>query len=160
MATLRTPAMLDDLKDKYPPDQLHITSLDVAKSADIPRVFQEAKRVFGRVDVVFSNAGISLVGEIEGTPADAARNLFDINFWGAVSVNVEAVRFFRDENPVGTGGRLIVNSSYTGISPITCAGYYSAAKFGEHFRKHCRRVIYGGAPSSTRRYYSDPVFRN
>ena len=135
MATLRTPAMLDDLKDKYSPDQLHITSLDVAKSEDIPRVFQEAKGVFGRVDVVFSNAGISLVGEIEGTPADAARNLFDINLWGAVNVNVEAVRFFRDENPVGTGGRLIVNSSYTGISPITCAGYYSAAKFGELFQE-------------------------
>ena len=122
--------MLDDLRGEYSSDRLLITSLDVTKSEDIPRVFQEAKHAFGRVDVVFNNAGISVNGEVEGTPAQAARHLFDINFWGAANVNTEAVRFFRDENPTGSGGRIVVNSSYAGLSPITCAGYYSAAKFG------------------------------
>ena len=126
--------MLDDLRAKYPPERLLITPLDVTKSGDIPRAFQEAKRAFDRVDVVFNNAGISVNGEVEGTPEDAARRLFDVNFWGAANVNAEAVRFFREDNPAGSGGRLLVNSSYAGLHPIPCAGFYSAAKFGEHLR--------------------------
>lgn len=132
VATLRTPSVLDNLTAKYSSNQLLVLQLDVGRVESISHVFTAAKETFGRVDVVFNNAGISVNGEVEGTPEDAARHLFDVNFWGAANVNKEAVRFIRDENPFGVGGRLLVNSSYGGICPIPCAGYYTAAKFGKY----------------------------
>ena len=132
VATLRRPRVLDNLVCKYGSDQLRVVKLDVTKPEEVDNAFIVAKKAFGRVDIVFNNAGIALVGEIEATPEATARELFDINFWGAVNVSKTAVKFFRDENPRGVGGRLITNSSGTGIRPAACLPYYSSAKFGEH----------------------------
>ena len=55
---------------------------DVTQEAAVARAFDAAKAAFGRVDVVFNNAGVALVGEIEGTPVDLARRVFDVNFLG------------------------------------------------------------------------------
>ena len=89
-----------------------------------------AKEAFGRVDVVLNNAGVSLGAEIEGTPEELARKMFETNFWGAANVSREAVRFFRDENPKGEGGRLLTIGSYAGMAPFGGLGYYSATKAG------------------------------
>lgn len=131
VATSRTTAALESLKTQYPPDQLLVLALDVTQPSEITKAFAQAKTVFGRVDVVFNNAGFGLVAEVEGTPDASAHKLFDTNFWGSANVSREAVRFFREENRPGEGGRLVVNSSLGGISPITSNGYYTASKFGE-----------------------------
>ena len=131
VATLRTPSALDDLRAHFPPSQLQIVPLDITDRAAIINAFAAAKAAFGRVDVVFNNAGVALVGEIEGTPVDMARRVFDVNFWGAVHVSRAAVRFFREENPAGAGGRLITTSSAAGIRPVVGVPYYTASKFGE-----------------------------
>ena len=132
VATLRKPPVLDDLKSKYSPDQLRIVSLDVTKPEEIDKAFAIAKQAFGRVDIVFNNAGVGSVGEIEATPEGVGRQVFDVNFWGAANVSKIAVRFFREQNPPGVGGTLITNSSINGIRPPACVAYYSSAKFGEY----------------------------
>ena len=129
LATLRNPSELADLQATYPADQLHVCRLDVTAPDEIPRAFQEAKAAFGRVDVVFNNAGTALKSEAEGTPPAAARALFEVNFWGAVNVSTEAVRFFREENEP-CGGLLLNNSSYLGVVPLSSGAFYSAAKHG------------------------------
>ena len=134
VATARKPETLSDLRDRYFEDQLLLVGLDVVKEEDISAAFILAKKAFGRVDVVFNNAGVSLGAEVEGTPNDAARTMFEINFWGAANVSREAVRFFRDENPSGAGGRLITVGSYAGMAPFGGLGYYSATKAGK--RRH------------------------
>ena len=131
VATLRRPSVLDDLAAKHTPDQLRVLKLDVTQPAEIVAAFAEAKKAFGRVDIVFNNAGVGSVGEVESTPEDAARHVFDVTFWGAVNVSKEAVRFFREENPSGIGGRLLNMSSFTGIRAVPCLPYYSAAKYGQ-----------------------------
>ncbi|KAI0789685.1 hypothetical protein C8Q75DRAFT_147703 [Abortiporus biennis] len=128
VATLRQPSALDSLKAQYPESQLLILKLDVTIPYDITAAFASAKERFGRVDVVFNNAGLGVVGETEATPENVARDLFDVNFWGADRINREAVRFFREENEPRKGGRIIVNSSYVGIGTIPGIAYYSAAK--------------------------------
>lgn len=133
VATLRTTSALDDLASQYNEDQLLIVQLDVVHPSAIQSAFAKAKEAFGRVDIVFNNAGVGLVGEVESTPEQLARNMFDVNFWGAVNVNKEAVKFFREENPPGIGGRLLVNSSYTGHHHLPTIGYYCAAKAGALF---------------------------
>ena len=129
IATLRKPSALDDFKAKYPSDKLHIVKLDVTNEDDITAAFKYAEENVGRIDIVFNNAGHGLFAEIEGTPNEVAKKMFDVNFWGAMNVSKEAVRFFREVNKP-QGGRLWNVSSVAGILPIVALGYYSASKHG------------------------------
>jgi NAD(P)-dependent dehydrogenase (short-subunit alcohol dehydrogenase family) len=89
--------------------------------------FRKAKEAFGWIDVVFNNAAVGLMGEVEGSPEDVSRYLFDVNFWGALAITKEAIRFFREENPPGLGGRLLVSSSQVSILGVAGVGVYSAS---------------------------------
>ncbi|KAI0668251.1 NAD-P-binding protein, partial [Trametes maxima] len=126
-ATLRKPEVLADLVEKYPADRLRVVKLDVTQPKEIRAAFAEAKAAFGRIDVVFNNAGYFAIGEAEAFPDDVARPLFEVNFWGAVHVSQEAVRFFREENKP-QGGLLLQNSSTSGICGVPVAGFYAATK--------------------------------
>ncbi|KAG9310960.1 NAD(P)-binding protein [Chiua virens] len=126
VATLRKPETLSDLIARYPPTQLLVVPVDVTNKAEITAAFARAEQVFGRIDVVFNNAGVTLTGEVESMEEVDARGIFDVNFWGAVHVTKEAVRFFREVNkPVG--GRLLQVSSRLGLVGSVALGYYSAS---------------------------------
>lgn len=131
VATLRKPADLADLQQTFPASRLVVVQLDVNDPQAILTAFAKAKEVFGRIDVVFNNAGWTSMSEVEGMPDDVGRKLFETNFWGALNVSKESVRFFREENPSGAGGRLITVSSFVGLRPVPIGGYYSATKHGE-----------------------------
>ena len=133
VATARKPEVLDDLKAKYPSTQFITVKLDVDKVQDIKNGFATAKDTFGRIDVVFSNAGWSTFAEVEAHPEEEARKMFDTNFWGSTNVSREAVRFFREENEP-SGGLLLLNSSLTGIRATAGVAYYSASKHGTVLR--------------------------
>jgi len=139
IATLRKPSALDDLKAKYPSNKLHILKLDVVNKDDITAAFEYAEKKLGRVDVVFNNAGHGMIAEIEGTPDDVARGMFDVNFWGAMNVSKEAIRFFREVNKP-QGGRLWTISSTAGIVPFASLGYYSASKHGMPLKPLMRNI--------------------
>ncbi|KAF9236699.1 hypothetical protein BU15DRAFT_76659 [Melanogaster broomeanus] len=128
VATLRKPEMLDELAANYPKDRLLVLAVDVSKQADIDHAFSQTKESFGRLDVVFNNAGYGIFGASEATPTDAARALFDVNFWGAVNVSRAAVKFFREVNEPGRGGVLLQNSSIAGLVGLPGLSFYSASK--------------------------------
>ena len=88
-------------------------------------MFAQAIEKFGRIDIVYNNAGYAALGEIEGTTDDVARAMFEVNFWGSTNVAREAVRIFRDVN-TPQGGRLIQASSGNGIQGRPAVGYYGA----------------------------------
>ncbi|KAF8996890.1 NAD(P)-binding protein [Cyathus striatus] len=127
VATLRKPEAISNIASKYP-SQLYVLKLDVSKEEEIAPAFAKAHKKFGRIDIVYNNAGFSIVGEVEGTPNEQARDMFEVNFWGAANVTREAVRLFRDVNKP-SGGRLLQASSISGISGSPLVGYYSATKF-------------------------------
>ena len=131
VATLRKPEVLRDLAEQYPPTRLLVLKVDVTVHEEIVAAFAKTREAFGRLDVVFSNAGHGILGEVEGVPDDAARATFEANFWGSVHVAQEAVKFFREVNEPGRGGRLIQMSSGTGIRGYPSVGFYSAAKHGQ-----------------------------
>ena len=126
VATLRTPAVLAHLATLYPPSQLLLLPLDVTRPGDISAAFARTRDVFGRLDVVFNNAGYAMVAEVEGTPDADARALFEVNFWGAVGVSRAAVKFFRELNPPGKGGIILQNSSTSGFLGPPGLAFYSA----------------------------------
>ncbi|EPQ54259.1 NAD P-binding protein [Gloeophyllum trabeum ATCC 11539] len=125
VATLRKPADLDDLRGNYPSTQLLVLKVDVTNKQDIQDAFNAAKNAFHQVDIIFNNAGYGILGEIEGTPEETARAMFDVNFWGAANVTIEGVKFMRDVNKPA-GGRILQVTSTSGIEALAGVGYYGA----------------------------------
>lgn len=142
VATLRKPEVLAELQRQYPADKLLVLKLDVSKPEDVSNAFVKAKEAFGRIDVVFNNAGYGILAEVEAGDEGVARSMFDTNFWGAITVSKEAVKFFRDINEP-SGGRLIVNSSYAAMQSNALFSFYSASKAGE-----CVPLSFGGKHGS------------
>ncbi|KAJ7281489.1 NAD-P-binding protein [Mycena rebaudengoi] len=124
VATLRKPEVIASLAEQYGKDKLIVLKVDVKKEEDITAAFTAAKEAFGRIDVVFNNAGYGVIG-IEGTSDKNARDLFEVNFWGSVKVTQQAVAFMRDVNQP-QGGLLINMSSMFGIDAPPAAGFYAA----------------------------------
>ncbi|KAI0642878.1 hypothetical protein C8Q79DRAFT_1012888 [Trametes meyenii] len=129
ITTVRNPSSLDDLRVKHSIDHPLITKLDVTQPRETQDAFAQAKAGFGRVDVVVNNAGFADIGEVEGISDADARALFKTNFRGTANVSREAVRFSRDENAPGIGGRLLQISSMLGVAGWLVWGYFSVTKF-------------------------------
>ncbi len=87
VATLRSPEVLADYMNKYPPSQLLVSHLDVLDNARVVEVFKEVKDHFGRLDVVVNNAGYGIEGELETVPEEEARKLFNVCFWAVVNIS-------------------------------------------------------------------------
>ncbi|KAG1730273.1 NAD(P)-binding protein [Suillus paluster] len=127
VATLRRREALSDLAKHYPASQLLIVQTDVVKRLEVAAAFAKAKEVFGRVDVVFNNAGTAVIGEMESLSDEDARQILEVNFWGASNVTREAIRMFREVNKPA-GGRLLQVSSALGLRGRAAASYYAASK--------------------------------
>ncbi|KAH8832371.1 hypothetical protein DL96DRAFT_1458619 [Flagelloscypha sp. PMI_526] len=128
VATARNPESLSDLKSIYPSTRLLIMKFNVINKDDVKNAFSSAIEHFGRVDVVYSNSGYAVVGELEGVPEKDAQAIFNVNMWGAVNVALEAIRVFREVNKP-SGGRLLVASSLQAVTAMGGMGYYSSSKF-------------------------------
>lgn len=132
IATARRPSTLDELVQKYSPDRLLVLKLDITNPEEVSTAFVQAKQAFGRIDVVVNNAGTSIaLGEVESQDEEVGRTVIETNFWGTLRVTKEAIKFFRESNPPGVGGRLLQISSYFGVVGGPGPGYYVASKFGE-----------------------------
>ena len=115
--------------------------MDVSKPQEVVDAFAAAKEKFGRIDVVANNAAYGTLGEVEATTDADARRLFETNFWGAVNVSREAVKFFREVNPVGVGGRLLQVSSVAGLQGLAAMAFYAASKFGMFGLSHWTLLV-------------------
>ncbi|KXN82786.1 hypothetical protein AN958_02151 [Leucoagaricus sp. SymC.cos] len=132
VATMRDPRG-DTLALKYPDyakkGKLIVLKMDVTDPLEVASAFAITKKKLGRIDVVFNNAGrTQSIGEVEQVPEEMGRSLFDTNFWGAVNVSKEAVKYFRQNTP--PGGRLLQNSSGSALQGIPGSAYYCASKAG------------------------------
>ena len=113
MATLRTPSVLDDLKQRYGESKLLVLPLDVTNIEQVKSAFQATTDRYDRIDFVYNLAGHGLITEVKGTLEVDARASFEVNFWGATRVSNEAVRVSREVNKP-QGGHLFVISSLIG----------------------------------------------
>ncbi|KAH9930098.1 uncharacterized protein B0H18DRAFT_1103252 [Fomitopsis serialis] len=91
VATLRNPPDVADLAAKYSSDQCLVIKLDayVSEPQEVTSAFHDAVQKF---------AEYGILAEVEGTPEEQSRAMFDVNF-GAANVNREAVRIFRGVKP-------------------------------------------------------------
>jgi NAD(P)-dependent dehydrogenase (short-subunit alcohol dehydrogenase family) len=128
VAAVRKPESMKQHQAKYSADKLLVVKVDVQSQDDVDAAFLKAEEAFGRVDVVYNNAGYSAVGEVEAMPMSDGKDMFETNFFGATRVSLAAIKFFREiNNPIG--GRLIQASSIYGLGPGGATGYYAASKY-------------------------------
>jgi 3-oxoacyl-[acyl-carrier protein] reductase len=95
---------------------------DVAKPADIKRLFAETKKAFGRLDVLVNNAGIYEFAPIEQVTPEHFHKQFDLNVLGLLLTTQEALKY------LGAGGSIINLSSVVATSAPPAASVYSATK--------------------------------
>jgi 3-oxoacyl-[acyl-carrier protein] reductase len=96
---------------------------DVAKEADIQRLFSETKKAFGKLDILVNNAGIYEFTPLENVTAEHFHKMFDLNVLGLVLATREAVKLFGS-----SGGSVINISSVAATSTPPTASVYSATK--------------------------------
>jgi 3-oxoacyl-[acyl-carrier protein] reductase len=96
---------------------------NVASKADIQRLFSEAIRAFGRLDVLVNNAGVYEFASIEEVTPDHFHKMFDLNVLGLILASQEAVKHFD-----ASGGSIVNISSVAARSAPATASVYSATK--------------------------------
>jgi NAD(P)-dependent dehydrogenase (short-subunit alcohol dehydrogenase family) len=100
---------------------------NVADPASVAALFAEVKAKFGRLDVLFNNAGVGAPGiNIEELTFDQWKNVVDINLTGVFLCTQEAIRIMKDQSP--RGGRIINNGSISAHAPRPNSGPYTATK--------------------------------
>jgi 3-oxoacyl-[acyl-carrier protein] reductase len=96
---------------------------DVSKAADVRRVFAEAKKAFGSLDVLVNNAGVYQFHPLEEVTEAEYRRQFDINVLGTLLATQESLKHF------GSGGGSVINiSSVASANPVPNSVVYSATK--------------------------------
>src|SRR5260370_4486553 len=96
---------------------------DVAKQADVERLFSETKKAFGRIDILVNNAGIYEFYPIEGVTEEHFHKHFDVNVLGLLLASKEAARHFD-----AAGGSIInISSAARTLAPPN-ASVYPATK--------------------------------
>lgn len=96
---------------------------DMAKEADVIRLFDEAEAAFGAPDVLVNNAGVYAFATIEDFTEEHFRRQFDINVLGPLLATREAAKRFGPK-----GGSVINVSSGASTGAIPTMAVYSATK--------------------------------
>ncbi len=100
---------------------------DVSDRAAVGALFDRAVQAFGRVDLLFNNAGINAPGvPLDELPADAWRSVVDVNLNGMFWCLQAAFRVMKAQSP--RGGRIINNGSISAHAPRPNSIAYTATK--------------------------------
>jgi NAD(P)-dependent dehydrogenase (short-subunit alcohol dehydrogenase family) len=105
----------------------HGVMCDVRHLDEMVHLAEEAFRLLGQVDVVFSNAGIVVAGPIAEMTHEDWRWVIDIDLWGSIHA-VEA--FLPRLLEQGKGGHIAFTASFAGLIPNVGLGTYCVAKYG------------------------------
>src|SRR6185312_12626795 len=100
---------------------------DVADPASIKALFAKVKDTYGRLDVLFNNAGIGAPAvPLEELPVEKWKAVVDTNLTGMFLCTQEAFRIMKSQKP--RGGRIINNGSISAHAPRPNSAPYTATK--------------------------------
>nr|XP_019042657.1 hypothetical protein I302_09266 [Kwoniella bestiolae CBS 10118]OCF21587.1 hypothetical protein I302_09266 [Kwoniella bestiolae CBS 10118] len=101
---------------------------DVSAEDDVHAMFELVKAKFGRLDLLFNNAGVDLLNSVPLEQADmnTFRQVLEINVMAAVICTKEAIKIMKEQTP--QGGRIVNNGSISAMSPRPNSAAYTVSK--------------------------------
>jgi NAD(P)-dependent dehydrogenase (short-subunit alcohol dehydrogenase family) len=100
---------------------------DITDPASVAALFAAVEQAFGRLDLLFNNAGVSAPGvPLEELPLEAWRRVVDTNLSGAFYCTQQAFKLMKRQQP--KGGRIINNGSISAHVPRPRSAPYTATK--------------------------------
>ena len=106
-----------------------VVPADVSDPASVRKLFAKTKDAFGRLDLLFNNAGISSRAiPLEDLPYEQWKSVVDTNLTGTFLCTQEAFKIMKSQEP--RGGRIINNGSISAHSPRPNSAPYTASKHG------------------------------
>jgi NAD(P)-dependent dehydrogenase (short-subunit alcohol dehydrogenase family) len=133
---------------------------DVSNSASVQSLFRQLAEAFGRLDVLFNNAGTSIPGTpIEDLTEEQWNQVVGVNMTGAFLCAQHAVRLMKSQNP--RGGRIINNGSVSAYTPRPNSVPYTMTKHaimgltkclcldGRNFNIACSEIDIGNAATES-----------
>jgi NAD(P)-dependent dehydrogenase (short-subunit alcohol dehydrogenase family) len=119
--------LLNEVAAAIGPNALAVPT-DVADPDAVKALFAAGKKRFGRLDVVFNNAGTGAPGTIllEDLTVDMWRNVVNVNLSGVFYCMQEAFRVMKEQSP--RGGRIINNGSISAHAPRPNSAPYTSTK--------------------------------
>ena len=100
---------------------------DVTEEAACQSAINQVLKIFGQIDILFNNAGITQRGLFEKTDTKVFKKVMDVNFFGSLYCTKAAL-----PNLIQTKGIIIVNESIAGVAPLLARTGYSASKHALH----------------------------
>jgi NAD(P)-dependent dehydrogenase (short-subunit alcohol dehydrogenase family) len=100
---------------------------DVGDVAAVRALFAKTKETFGRLDLLFNNAGIGAPGvPLEDLPYEQWKAVVDTNLTGSFLCTQEAIKIMKSQDP--RGGRIINNGSISAHAPRPNSVAYTSTK--------------------------------
>jgi NAD(P)-dependent dehydrogenase (short-subunit alcohol dehydrogenase family) len=114
-------------ESREPGSQTLVVPADVRDPASVQLLFAQAKQVFGRLDLLFNNAGTAAPSALlEDLTSEEWKSVVDTNLTGAFLCTQEAFKVMKSQVP--QGGRIINNGSISSHSPRPNSAPYTASK--------------------------------
>ncbi|MGH7325042.1 MAG: SDR family oxidoreductase [Candidatus Rokuibacteriota bacterium] len=104
-----------------------VIATDVGDPQSVRALFARTKEAFGRLDVLFNNAGMGAPGiPLEDLTYEQWKAVVDVNLTGAFLCTQEAFRIMKSQDP--RGGRIINNGSISAHAPRPNSAPYTSTK--------------------------------
>jgi NADP-dependent 3-hydroxy acid dehydrogenase YdfG len=113
----------------------HFGDGDVGDESDVDRLFEDAVKCLGSIDVIFANAGVGFFGNFEDMSVEQYDAQFNTNVRGVFLWLRKVLPGMREQN----SGQIIVTSSNLGLETSPRAGIYSATKHAVQAMVWCLR---------------------
>lgn len=128
---------LMQVKENCPGDtsDIHILPLDLAQTNDLNDKAQQALEIYGHIDYLFNNGGISQRSLAINTDLEVIRRVMEINFFGSVALTKAVLPSMLDRK----SGHIVVTSSVMGKFGTRLRSTYAASKHALHGYFDCLR---------------------
>jgi short-subunit dehydrogenase len=115
---------LYSLQSEYPSYPLHTVVADVSNENDCRHFIESTIKLYGGIDVLINNAGISMRALVKDTTIDVIRNVMNVNFFGALYCTKYALNTIVERK-----GTIVGVSSIAGYRGLPGRSGYSASKY-------------------------------